>query len=430
MRLISRNESDMSMSAPDSSTTDENDDFQAPLGSDPNNLNGGEQECHNSYTKHRHVRSDRGRDRPRRGAKGKKRGLRKPLEPSMEFKALHSQATMAFIDHHYVEAEKLALQAIQVNPEMFAAHSLLSEIHMARKDKPKALAALFNGAHTRPRDKQVWLKLAEWIIQRTGNDTTTSIRDAVYCYSRAIVVDKDCMKARRGRADLYRASGQNSRAAFDYEYLLTRLPHDTTILRTLAELYIDLNETDLARSHFDRSFRYYRANESHRSKSITWSDVNVYVELCGYEQEYQKGIFELKSLSRWLVGRGDDTLWDSFDKDDREWDREDEPRRVSVEGFRSGKYEASAYGIGLPIELRIRLGIYRLEIGPDSVDEALVSSSKRMIELVDVWLSTRCRTISAGLILIVKTMSTCLIIRICLERSRTLFVLMICFKML
>ena len=377
--------SDLSMSAHDSAMTD--DDSQVPFRSNRNSLVAGEPGRQTSHARNRHARSNRCRDRRGREAKGKKRGLRKPLEPSVEFKALHSQATMAFIDHEYEEAEKLALQAIHVNPEMFAAHSLLSEIHIAREDKPKALAALFNGAHTRPRDKQVWLKLAQWIIERAGDGDLASIRDAIYCYSRVIAVDKNCAQARRGRAALYRASDQKNRAAYDYEYLLAQVPHDTTILRTLAEIYIDLNETELALSHFERTFRYYRAKKSQNVTSVTWSDVNIYIELCGYEQEYQKGVFQLKSLARWLLGRGTDDVWDAFTKDDREWDREDEPRRVQVEGFTSGKYETSTYGSGLPIELRIKLGVYRLELGAENVDEAIVSSSKRIIGLRGLWLT-------------------------------------------
>lgn len=352
MGLILRN--DMYMSGLGSATTDD-DSHVAQV----------------SRTRSRSARINRCQGR---GGPGKKRGLRKPVEPSVEFKALHSQATTAFIDHDYAKAENLALQAIRLNPEMFAAHSLLSEIYMARKDEPKALVALFNGAHTRPRDIQGWLKLAERIIERVGTDEVASIRDAIYCYSRAITVDKNCAKARRGRAALYRASGQTSRAVFDYEHLLAQVPYDTTILRFLAEIYIDLSETDLALVHFDRCFRYYRAKESHNVTSITWSDVNIYVELWGYEQEWQKGIYQLKSLARWLLGRGNDGFWDSFSRDDREWDCEDEPRRVQVEEFICGKYEAFAYGAGLPIELRTKLGVYRLEMGADYFEEAIASS--------------------------------------------------------
>lgn len=356
------------MSTSGSAMTD--DDSQAAFGSDLNDFakdRAGRKPPKNRSCHMRH------RSRAAPGPKAKKRGLRKPLEPSVEFKALHSQATMAFIDHDYEKAEKLALQAIHVNPEMFAAHSLLSEIHMARKDKPKALAALFNGAHTRPRDTQVWLKLAKWITERAGDDGITSTRDAIYCYSRVITVDKNNAKARHRRATLYRAAGQTSRAAFDYEYLLAHAPRDTNILRMLAEVYIDLNETDLALAHFERTFRYYRAMESQNVAGITWSDINIYVEICGYEQEYQKGVFQLKSLARWLVGRANDGFWDSFDGDDREWDREDQPRRTQVQEFVSGQHGASAYGDGLPIELRIKLGLYRLEMGPNYVDEAIAS---------------------------------------------------------
>lgn len=352
MGLMLRN--DVSMSGPGSATTD--DDSQV---------------AQVSRTRSRGARLKRCQGR---GGPGKKRGLRKPLEPSVEFKALYSQAMTAFFDHDFAKAENLVLQAIHINPERFEAHSLFSEIYRAREDKPKALAALFNGAHTRPRDIQVWLNLAEWIIERGGNDEVASIRDAIYCYSRAITVDKNCAKARRGRAALYRASGQTSRAVFDYEHLLAQVPNDTTILRILAEIYIDVSETDLALSHFDRCFRYYRAKESHSVTSITWSDINIYVELWGHQQEWQKGIFQLKSLARWLVGRGNDSFWDSFSRDDREWDREDGPRRVQVKGFISGKHEASAYGAGLPIELRTKLGVYRLEMGPDNIEEAIASS--------------------------------------------------------
>lgn len=309
-----------------------------------------------------------------RGGPGKKRGLRKPLEPSVEFKALYSQAMTAYLEHDFAKSESLILQAIQINPERFEAHSLVSALYRARKDEPKALAALFNGAHTKPRDIHVWLTLAESFVERVGKNELASIRDAIYCYSRAITVDKNCAKARRGRAALYRASGQISRAVFDYEHLLDQVPNDTTVLRILAEIYIDLSETDLALSHFDRCFRYYRAKEPHNVTSITWSDVNIYIELWGHEQEWQKGIFQLKSLARWLVGRGNDSFWDSFCKDDREWDRDDEPRRVQVKEFISGKQEASAYGAGLPIELRTKLGVYRLEMGPGNFEEAIASA--------------------------------------------------------
>ena len=309
-----------------------------------------------------------------RGGKGIQRGRRKPLEPSVEFKALHSQATMAFIDHQYEEAEELALQAILLNPEMFPAYSLLSEIHMAQGDSVKALAALFNGAHTRPGDTQVWSKVAQLIIERAGDDKLSVARDAMYCYNRVIAVDKTDVRARFERAVLYRDLGHERRAAYDYEYLLKQFPHDRAILRLLAETCIDMNDVDRAIYQYHESLSHYRAKEPEQAISVVWSDINIYIEMYGIQQDYEKGLSQIKSLSRWLLGRGSDSLWEAVVEDDREWDSEDKPRRAQVEGFIPGLYRPSAYGDGLPLELRIKLGVYRLNLGGKNIDEAMVKS--------------------------------------------------------
>lgn len=280
---------------------------------------------------------------------------------------------MAFIEHDYEEAEQLALKAILINPEMFAAHSLLSEIHVARGNSAKALAALFNGAHTRPRDSHVWLKVAQLILERAGEDKLPAVRDAIYCYNRVIAVDKTDVRARYKRAALNRDLGQLGKAVYDYEYLLKQFPHETTVLRLLAETYIELDDIDRALSLYHDSISYYMAKEPVQATSVNWSDINIYAELYGMKQEFKKGVSQIKSLARWLLGRSSDTVWETFDKDDREWDSEDEPRRVQFEPFTPGMYEATAYGDGLPLELRIKLGIYRLNLGKNYLEEAMVS---------------------------------------------------------
>lgn len=305
-----------------------------------------------------------------RGGKGMKRGPRKPLEPNTEFKTLLSQATTAFIANDYEEAECLALRAININPEMFAAHSLLSEVHMARGDGEKALTALFNGAHTRPGDARVWQRVAQSILGREVEDRNSALPDAIYCLSRVINIQQDNLGARYQRASLNRVLGYNGRAANEYEQLLKYLPHDTDVLRQLAEIYIELGEVDIALQHFDNGIAYHQSKEPTTVTSFSWSDANVYTELYGYQDQYKLGIKKLKSLSRWLLGRKEDSLWETCEGDDREWDLEDQPRRVTATGFVSGAFPAHAYGEGLPLELRVKLGVYRLRLGDSA--EALV----------------------------------------------------------
>ncbi|WEW58281.1 transcription factor TFIIIC subunit tfc4 [Emydomyces testavorans] len=306
-----------------------------------------------------------------RWGKGIKRGPRRPLEPSAEFKELHSAATSAFIDADYDQAIVLVKQAIHINPEMFAAHALLSEIFLAQGQRGKALAALFSGAHTRPRDPTVWLKVAKMITDHAGDDKTAALRDIIYCYGRVIDVDPKNYDIRFERAAMYRELGYTNRAALEYEKILKDLPHNTRALRHLAETYMDLNDVEKAKALYEETISYYSSLNLEEAADFDWSDINIYVELFGYQGNYWEGLRALRSLSRWLLGRKDETEWDSIWEDDREWDAEDYPRRTSTPWFSPSRYPIDSYGTGLPLELRIKLGIYRLKMGVGFKDEAM-----------------------------------------------------------
>ena len=321
-----------------------------------------------------------GRPRGQRGGgKGVKRGLRRPIEPTGEFKALHSQATMAFLAHNYDEAEDLILQALLINPEMYEAHNLLSEIHAARGDKVKALSAAWNGAHTRPRDPEMWSRIARLILER--DNSKESLRDAIYCYNRIITVDTTNVEARYQRAALNHEIGYKKKAANEYEQLKKQLPHDTTVLRHLAEIYIELEEPDRALRYYRDTISHLQSNEPDVVTSFTWSDINIVTELYGFQRRYDEGLVELKSLARWLLGRREDVYWETYTQDDREWDMDDEPRRIDIPEYVPGEHDISTYGDGLPLELRIKLGVLRLRSESRDLEEAIASSTPtRMLD--------------------------------------------------
>ncbi|KAJ5106297.1 hypothetical protein N7456_002972 [Penicillium angulare] len=305
-----------------------------------------------------------------RGGKGIKRGPRKPLEPGPEFKMLHSEATEAFIDGDYDRAMDRVMLAIQTNPEMFPAHSLLSEIFLARGQKDKALTALFNGAHTRPKDPSVWLKVARLILQRASEDRRTTLKDVSYCYTRVLEIEPKNHNVRYQRAAVYREFGYNTRAATEYERILRDRPHNAKALRHLAEIYIDLNEVPKAIERWEKSVDHFLSVDPNDVR-FSWSEVNIYVELFSMMGRFEEGLHALGSLSRWLLGRGEDTLWDDFDEDDREWDSSDSPRRIKTNGFIPEQWPLESYGSGLPLELRTKMGIFRLKMGDKYYDEAL-----------------------------------------------------------
>lgn len=308
-----------------------------------------------------------------RGGRGIKRGPRKPIEPGPEFKMYHSAATEAFIDGDLDRATHLVMRAIQANPEMFTAHSLLSEIFLAKGQKDKALAALWNGAHTRPKVPSVWLKVARLILERAGEDRKGALNDVIYCYSRVIDISPKNFNVRYQRAAVYRELGYNGRAAAEYERILKDQPNSVRALRHIAEIFIDLNDVPRAIDHWSESVEYYTSRDPETVPDFSWSDVNIYAELFGYVGRHEEGLHALKLVARWLLGRKDDQFWDNFEDDDREWDPEDSPRRIKTDGFIPGQWPRDSYGLGLPLELRIKMGLFRLKMGEKHFSEALVS---------------------------------------------------------
>lgn len=308
------------------------------------------------------------------GAKrGAKKGPRKPVEPDPQFKVLHDEAIEAFIDLDYDRAASTIRKAIQINPEIFSAHSLLSEIYLAQGDKEKSLGVLFGGAHTRPKDPSAWSTLARRVIElaaETPQGKSSSLRSAIYCWGRVLHAEPTNNDARFDRAAAYRELGYNGKAALDYERLMRELPNNMEVVRLLTDVYIEINQVQKARLRYEECISHFIELPPGEATDFTWSDVNIYAELFGYLKEFKQGIAAIKFLSRWMLGRHDDSEWDQIEIDDREFDVDNFPRRAEIAWFVAGKYPIESYGAGLPLELRVKLGSYRLET--QDIDEALV----------------------------------------------------------
>ena len=309
----------------------------------------------------------RGPGRP----KGAKR-LRKPLEPSAEFKELHAEATSAFIDGFLGQAEELAKDAILANPEMFTAHSLLSEIYLAQGDQDRALSALFNAAHTRPRDTEIWRQVAELILERAGagEDRRMLVESAEYCYSRIVQITPELHEARLQRALLNRELRRYPAAIKDFARLWKDFPDTPDHLRNLAACYLESGKSAEAIPFYDEAILRHQSS-SDAPEALDWSDANIYAELFLDSKLYADGLQKIKRMFRWLLGRGQDAIWEDVNEDDREFDRDHEPRRFEVAFFDPDRYVLSSYGIDLPMELRIKLGVFRLKQETVSLDEAM-----------------------------------------------------------
>ena len=320
----------------------------------------------------------RGEGRKRGGGAGTKHA-----DPGVEYKKLQQKATQNFLDGDLDAAADFAREAVQANPEVFAAHSLLSEILSAQGREEDSLTVLYAGAHTK-RDKELWHHCAERTLDLAGDDRTLEVLDkAVYAYNWAIKLDQKDLEARRAKLNLlleiynvHDVASAPSRAKQECRMILRMRPSEMPVVNTFAELALLNNakpDLVLAKQAFDEAIDIYSMGKVLGEGAEQWSYLNVYLDLVRSLDGPSKAIKKLKTLSRWLLGRVEESYWDRYEDDDREYDLTDEPRRVQVDDFVSQAHLDSAqYGAGLPLDIRTKLGTYRMALGPQHHTEAMV----------------------------------------------------------
>ena len=325
-----------------------------------------------------------------RGRSVKKRGPRRAAEPTGDVKLRLNMASEAYVQGRVGDAIKLVEDAIRINAEIHRAWILLAQLFEEQGDLKKRLTALICAAQLEPKNVEGWLSVAQSAValqEIYPDDAEDLTRQAILCYSCALRADVEHQSARHSRAALCLDRGQYKGAAKDYVFLVNRNFCDVYALRGLAETTVLLAESskrkqtkltpEAAIEAYRRCIAHFREHGADPDYPFEWEDVYVFVDLLGYVGQYKEAIRELKSLARWLLGRDDESFWDyddgndpHYDDDDREWDADDR-RRIEVPDFIEGRYPDTSYGNGLPLQLRTKLGVYRLQLGQE--DEAMVS---------------------------------------------------------
>lgn len=309
---------------------------------------------------------------PRGGYRGP-RGPRLAAEPTGDIKARLAQAAEAFLQADYHDAKAIATEIIRINAETHQAWTMLASCFYELGNRDKALTALTYAAHLKPKNIDGWLHCASVFLEETGTGKRRdkALQSAFFCYAAALKVDPKVIPARLGKASIYIERNAPAGAVSEFKKICALKPHDLDIIVNLCAAYYDNKEFGNARDLYKETFARLRADPDDLTDTLGWSDLNSYIAI--YEQlgEHEAAIRELKSLSRWLLGRDSEQFWNNITKDDREWDS-DTSRRVEVPDFKADSFPLDRYGEGLPLELRAKLGMCRLELGHH--EEAMVAS--------------------------------------------------------
>ncbi|KAH0490273.1 hypothetical protein TgHK011_001750 [Trichoderma gracile] len=309
-----------------------------------------------------------GRGIPRgRGSRGA-RGPRKAAKPRGDITARLAKVNQAFLSGDYSRALDLVSEVVRINAETHQAWTALSSIFREQGEHARALSAMVYAAHLRPKEVSAWLECAAFALDTISEDEASNLHTARLCYSAALRADPVNIEARLGKATVCHRQGHLAAAIQEYKFVLKYHPYDLEIVRKLAEACIDNKNTESAVPSaimaYRRYFDYEIENTALHGSTAPWLDIGIYVELIAATGRYAEAIYELKALSRWLVGRVQEQYWDQWQTNDCEWDEDDE-RRSHVPQFQDSIFGPELYGLALPLDLRVRLAIYRLRLGEE-----------------------------------------------------------------
>lgn len=279
------------------------------------------------------------------------------------------ESTTAFLSSDYDEALSCARRAIMLNPEVFGAHQRIYEVLKLQGFRRDAILALISGAVVL-RDVELWIDVAKEIRalsedEREPEDT----KRAIDCYEQAIKLDpkRDAYEARVGKRQLHDELEDWEGARKQCKAIARRWPSDLENVALYARYCWQTNERlwwDRAKDAYRAVFASFDDPDMFPENEDPWTHLNVYLEFFFKLGEYQGGMQELRRVSRWILGRKNDTFWDGYQDDDREFDLDDDRRALSWD-YQQGSvsHDKSQYGEGLPVEIRIKLGLFRMQMG-------------------------------------------------------------------
>lgn len=305
--------------------------------------------------------------KPRGRQAGVKIGPRKNAELSGDLKLRLSRAVALQQEAKYIEAKEELSEIIRINAETPVAWELLGAIFDDEGNKDLALRCLIYAANTSPKHPAPWITAAKLAISQQGPRRPEFLEQALLCYAGGIRADPQNLFCRRQKAAILEELGRRPAAISEYKRVLGRLPTDLQVLQKIAELCIDHGKCDIAIDAYKTTIAHFRKLPPELAARFDWTHVDTYVtlhEIIGY---FYIAIAEIKSLSRWLLGREEDVFWDQVKHNDCEYDIS-ESRRIHISGYVPGKHPPESYE--LPLEFRVKLGLYRLST--KEYDEAMV----------------------------------------------------------
>uniref|UniRef100_UPI00398E6898 general transcription factor 3C polypeptide 3 isoform X1 n=1 Tax=Pristiophorus japonicus TaxID=55135 RepID=UPI00398E6898 len=195
-------------------------------------------------------------------------------------RGLMGEANIRFARGDREEAVMMCMEIIRQAPLAYEPFSTLAMIYEDQGDMEKSLQFGLIAAHLNPSDPEEWVKLAEMSLEQDN------IKQAIFCYSKAIKYDTTNVRYLWERCSLYEQLGEHKLAMDGYRRILNILPptdgeHFMQLARDMAKSYYETNDITSAIGVMEEAL-------SKHQNLVSAEDVNMAAELYLSSKQYDK----------------------------------------------------------------------------------------------------------------------------------------------
>lgn len=290
----------------------------------------------------------------------------KELSPEVE--QLIAKANEAFINNDLDAVVDYAEQAIMLDYNATKAYALLAAVYQDKDEPERVLKAKVAMLHLDKKNKEGWIEVAAL------SHSLGYLQQAIEFYGRACILDEKDYMTRLTRAALYMESHQDHRAyellrKVRKQYFAVMGDEDVKnrVIFNMANCLSSLGRSSEAMSMYEDILKQNLSPNIYGRPDVQFDflSLNVLAQLYYNQRAYSKAVRTIKNVTRWLLGRHDETFWEEI-KDDSEYD----DRRLKNKRAEKSLFYHDEAKYALPIDLRVRLLLCRLQ--QSEFDEARI----------------------------------------------------------
>uniref|UniRef100_A0A8C5Q5Z0 Ral transcription factor IIIC subunit 3 n=1 Tax=Leptobrachium leishanense TaxID=445787 RepID=A0A8C5Q5Z0_9ANUR len=197
-------------------------------------------------------------------------------------RGLMGEANIRFARGEGEDAILMCMEIIRQAPLAYEPFSTLAMIYEDQGDMEKSLQFELIAAHLNPSDTEEWVRLAEMSLEQDN------IKQAIFCYSKALKYNPTNVRYLWERSSLYEQVGEHKMAMDGYRKILNLLtPSDgdrfMQLTRDMAKTYYETNDVLSAIGVIEEAF-------SKHQSLVAIEDVNIAAELYISNKQYDKAL--------------------------------------------------------------------------------------------------------------------------------------------